>query len=94
MLLNQTTPVGSFPPSPAGLFDLAGNTWEWCLDWYTNYPTGTVIDPQGPTNGTQKAFRGGTFNSTAAACRSAERNKVEPGSGFNTLGFRVVLAPP
>lgn len=94
VLLNHPVSVGSYPPNPKGLFDMAGNLWEWCSDWYTNYPASPVVDPQGPATGTQRVFRGGTFNSTGQQCRSAERNKVEPTSTLNTIGFRVVLGPP
>jgi sulfatase modifying factor 1 len=92
--LNRSTSVGSYQPNPFGIYDLVGNVREWCQDWYANYPTGSVTDPTGPATGSQRIFRGGAFNSFGAECRSAARNKYDPNSGFNTVGFRVVLSGP
>jgi formylglycine-generating enzyme required for sulfatase activity len=88
---NRTTSVGSYQPNNWGLFDTVGNVWEWCQDWFGNYPAGPVTDPLGPPSGTTRVFRAGAFNSTGRFCRSAFRNSYDPSSGFNTLGFRVVL---
>lgn len=92
--LNRSTSVGSYQPNAYGIYDLVGNIWEWCQDWYANYPTGPVTDPTGPASGLQRVFRGGAFNSFGSECRSAARNKYDPNSGFNTVGFRVVLSGP
>jgi sulfatase modifying factor 1 len=89
---NRTVDVGGYQANALGLFDMAGNVWEWCQDWYTNYPTGSVMDPQGPTNGLTRVFRGGSLNATGALCRSAQRNDANPSITVNTIGFRVVLA--
>lgn len=92
IVLNRTSSVGSYQPNNWGLFDTVGNVWEWCQDWFTNYPAGPVTDPLGPLSGTARVFRGGALNATGRSCRSAFRNSYNPSSGFNTVGFRVVLS--
>lgn len=89
---NTTHPVGQKLPNPAGLFDMAGNVWEWCQDWYApTYPGGQVIDPLGPSTGSSRVLRGGSWFSFAWDCRSAARNFTDPALGFSVIGFRVVL---
>jgi formylglycine-generating enzyme required for sulfatase activity len=81
----KTTPVGSFPPNAWGLYDMHGNVLEWCLDWYGKYPTGEVVDPQGPPSGENHVLRGGSF--LIGPYRCAERRSNE---SFNwDVGFRV-----
>jgi formylglycine-generating enzyme required for sulfatase activity len=55
----STTPVGSFPPNAWGLYDMHGNVWQWCQDWFGDYPPGDVVDPQGPKAGAERVLRGG-----------------------------------
>ena len=99
----MTHPVGQKPPNPWGLYDMEGNVFEWTHDWFTGYPGGFAIDPQGPPAtfdflSMYKAIRGGAFDYTEFECRSASRliYAVGPSLRDYDLGFRVVLAigPP
>ena len=87
----QTTPVVSFPPNAWGLFDMHGNVWEWCADWFGAYQQGDNNDPQGVNNGSVRLLRGGTWNNNPSKCRSATRYKTGPTSRFRNVGCRVVL---
>ena len=91
--LARTTAVGSYAPNAWGLYDMHGNVFEWCLDWYGDYASGSVADPKGPTSGLFRVLRGGGWIYDARECRSAYRDFGPPNSGRNSLGFRVVLAP-
>jgi formylglycine-generating enzyme required for sulfatase activity len=92
--LLRTTAVGSYDPNSAGLYDMAGNVLEWCQDWFGNFTTNSVVDPQGPGTGTVRVLRGGAFNSSGSECRSAARAGSNPVLGANTIGFRMVLVGP
>jgi formylglycine-generating enzyme required for sulfatase activity len=91
--LATTTPVGNYSPNGWGLFDMVGNVWEWCQDWYGPYPTGSVTDPKGPATGTYRIFRGGSWIDPAVNCRSSPRAHDLPTLSIYRVGFRVVLAP-
>jgi formylglycine-generating enzyme required for sulfatase activity len=85
-----TTPVGYFAPNGYGLYDMAGNIYEWCWDWYgTTYSEGT--DPRGPSSGSYRVLRGGYWNSYANNCRSANRYVSNPANYGDSIGFRSVL---
>ena len=86
-------PVGQKKPNDWGLYDMHGNVWEWCLDWYEDYKTIAVADPTGPEIGSNRVVRGGGCSQSAYRCRSADRNSYEPNTRWSYYGFRVVLTP-
>jgi formylglycine-generating enzyme required for sulfatase activity len=90
--LKRTTPVGSYKPNAWGIYDMHGNVWEWCSDWFSPvyYKNSPEADPGGPDKGSKKASRGGGWYYFAAGCRSASRYERAPGRKRNTEGFRVV----
>lgn len=88
--IGKTLPVGSFSPNPWGLYDMHGNTWEWCSDWYNDYPATPQVNPIGPDSGTFRVFRGGGWRNYAQLCRSAFRYNYFPKFHHFNIGFRVV----
>lgn len=90
----MTQQVRQKKPNQWGLYDMYGNVWEWCSDWYGDFGAGAVTDPQGPLSGSLRVCRGGSWASGPMRCQSANREKYEPTHRQSHLGFRVVLGMP
>ncbi len=86
-----THPVGQKQANAFGLYDMLGNVWEWCEDWYKEYPSSSVTDPIGANSGSGRVLRGGGWLNYAQDCRSAYRSFNDPSSGWDSDGVRLVL---
>jgi formylglycine-generating enzyme required for sulfatase activity len=86
-------PVGQKKPNAFGLYDMLGNVWQWCQDWFAPYSKDPVTDPQGATTGDLRATRGGCYYCAAVHIRAARRNRDTEDHKSRTIGFRIVAEP-
>ena len=91
---SSTHIVGSKRANALGIYDMSGNVQEWCKDWYANsYVSYDTNNPLGPSSGSERVRRGGSWGNAASLCRVANRGDYSPGDRYGDLGFRVVLLP-
>lgn len=90
---SKAHPVGEKKPNAWGLYDMHGNVWEWCSDWWGRYPSGSVTDPVGPLDGSRRVYRGGSYEIPAWSWRPSDRSCFDPWVSFSDFGLRVALVP-
>ena len=90
---SSTHAVGTKTANELGIYDMSGNVFEWCSDWYGGYSAGAQTNPQGPSSGSDRVLRGGCWYSSARCCRVSFRDFLDPGNSDNPCGLRLVLVP-
>lgn len=86
---STTHPVKSKSPNELGLYDMSGNVWEWCADWYGSYSSTSQTNPVGPSTGSRRVLRGSSWVDDAAGCRIANRANITPANAYNCDGLRL-----
>ena len=90
---DNTHAVGTKTANELGIYDMSGNVWEWCSDWKGGYSAGAQTNPQGPSAGSRRVLRGGSWDGRARRCRVSLRSGIVPGNSGIILGLRLVLVP-